>query len=70
MTVVGRDSVCIGGPNASGECLVKDQMTRTLKVSDCVRVTYSPPKQSAAYATPSKIERLDAASHSAGCPRQ
>ena len=70
VTVVGRDSVCIGGPNASGECFVKDETTRNLKVSDCVAVTYRPPNESAAYATPTKIEHLDAASHAADCPRQ
>jgi hypothetical protein len=45
-------------------------MTRNLNVSDCVRVTYTPPDESAAYATPTKIEYLDAASHIADCPRQ
>jgi hypothetical protein len=70
VTVVGSDSVCIGGPNASGECFAKDQMTRNLNVSDCVRVTYTPPNQSAACATPTKIENLDASSHTADCPRQ
>jgi hypothetical protein len=69
VTVVGRDSVCIRGPDASGECFVKDQMTRTLDVSDCVRVTYTP-NGAAAYATPTRIEHLDAATHPADCPRQ
>ena len=69
VTVVGRDTVCIGGPDASGECFVKDQMTRNLNVSDCVRVTYTLPSESAAYATPTKIGDLDAVSYAADCPR-
>jgi hypothetical protein len=69
VTAVGRDSVCVGGADASGECFNKDRRTRNLHVSDCVRVTYTP-DDSAAYSTAAKIERLDAGSHTAECPRQ
>jgi hypothetical protein len=69
VTVVRHNGVCIGGPDASGECFVKDQMTKDLHVSDCIRVTYTP-DESAAYATPTKIEQLDAGSHTSDCPRQ
>jgi hypothetical protein len=70
VTIVSRDSVCIGGPDASGECFVIDQETRDLKVSDGLRVTYTPPGEPTALATPTTIVHLDAASHRAECPRQ
>lgn len=69
VTVVSRHSVCIGGPDASGACFVKDRMTKGLRVSDCLRVTYTP-GESAGYETPTEIEHLDAASHQDDCPRQ
>lgn len=70
VTVVTHDSVCVGGPDASGECFVKDEITQELKVSDCIRVTYTTPDDSRAYATATTIEHLDAASHPTDCPRQ
>jgi hypothetical protein len=69
VTVVSSGSVCIGGPNASGECFVKDQMTRNLRVSDCVRVTYVL-NVSPGLSTASTIQPLDRATHTADCPRQ
>ena len=69
VTVVSHDSVCIGGPDASGECFAKNWLTRNLRVSDCIRVTYEP-DESAAYTTATRIEHLDAARHAADCPRQ
>ena len=42
VTEVDTHSVCIGGPEASGECFVKDQVTEHLHVNDCVSVTYAP----------------------------
>jgi hypothetical protein len=69
VTVVNSDRVCIGGSDASGECFVKNQTTRNLRVSDCVRVTYvlhEVPGPSVA----SKIEHLNAATHPDNCPRQ
>jgi len=69
VTVVSHDSVCIGGPAASGECFVKKHRTRNLHVSDCVRVTCTP-DDSATHSTATKIETLDAANHTADCPRQ
>ncbi len=69
VTVVSHDRVCVGGPDASGECFAHDHLTRYLHVSDCVRVTYIP-DQSAAASTATKIEHLDAASHPMECPRQ
>ena len=69
VTVVSRDSVCIGGADASGECFIQNRMLRNLHVSDCVRVTYTP-DDSASYPTATTIENLDAAAHAADCPRQ
>src|SRR5918993_2693275 len=42
VTEVDAHTVCIGGPAASGECFVKDQVTERLRVNDCVSVTYAP----------------------------
>ena len=42
VTEVDTHTVCIGGPEASGECFVKDQVTERLRVNDCVSVTYAP----------------------------
>jgi hypothetical protein len=39
VTVVKSTTACIGGPSASGECFVRDRLTRSLHVGDCVRVT-------------------------------
>jgi hypothetical protein len=69
VTVVDSDTVCIGGPDASGECFVRDQMTKNLRVSDCVRVTYAL-HDSPGPSTASKIQPLDAATHAVDCPRQ
>jgi hypothetical protein len=69
VTVVRHNSVCVGGPGASGECFVKDSMTRNLHVSECVRVTYTP-DDSTTYSTATKLEQLDAATNAADCPRQ
>jgi hypothetical protein len=69
VTVVSHHSVCIGGPNASGECFAKDQLTRHLQVTDCVRVTYRR-DDSAAHATLTDVEHLVAGDHPADCLRQ
>jgi hypothetical protein len=69
VTVVSHHTVCVGGPDASGECFVKNRVTRNLHVSDCVRVTYTL-GDSAAVATAARIDRLEAASHTADCPRE
>jgi hypothetical protein len=69
VTVVTRDRVCVGGAGASGECFLRDWMTRGLGVSDCVRVTYTP-DDSAPYSTGTKVDTLDAAGHADACPHQ
>jgi hypothetical protein len=60
VTIINQTRVCVGGPDASGECFVKDRLTRNLHVSDCVRVTYLL-QGSARPSTASRIEHLDAA---------
>jgi hypothetical protein len=67
VTVVSHDSVCVGGPAASGECFVQDRTTRRLHVGECLRVTYTP-DGTAAYQAAARIEHLDAARHGVGCP--
>ena len=69
VTVVSRDSICVGGPDASGEGFGKNPVTRNLHVSDCVRVTYTP-DDSTTRSTATRIERLDAAINAADCPPQ
>jgi hypothetical protein len=69
VTTVNSHTVCIGGPDASGECFVKDQMTKNLHVSDCVRVTYDL-HDSPEPSTASKVQHLDRVTHAADCPRQ
>jgi len=69
VTVVDSTGVCIGGPEATGECLVKDRLTRDLHVSDCVRVTYVV-REVPGPSTATKVDRLDAAENSKACPRQ
>jgi hypothetical protein len=69
VTAVSPRGVCIGGRDAGGECFVRNRMTRSLRVSDCVRVTYtlhdSPGPSSA-----TRIEQLDTASHAIDCPHR
>jgi hypothetical protein len=69
VTVVGASGVCVGGPEASGECFVRDRLTRDLHVSDCVRVTYVV-HDSPGRSTATKVERLDPSKHADACPRQ
>lgn len=69
VTVVHSTGVCIGGPEASGECFVEDRLTRDLHVGDCVRVTYLL-RDSSGPSTATKVERADAAKNFEACPRQ
>lgn len=66
VTVVNPQRVCVGGPDASGECFIKPRSTQGLHVSDCVRVTYTL-HDSPGPSTATKIEHLDAATHTADC---
>ncbi len=67
--MVNASRVCIGGTDASGECFIKNQLTKDLRVSDCIRITYTL-HDSPGPSTPSRIEQLDAAAHAAACPPQ
>src|SRR5918994_4687756 len=61
---VDAHTVCIGGPAASGECFVKDQVTERLRVNDCVSVTYAPePPELGPY----RAKRVSAADVLLGC---
>lgn len=69
VTTVHGSTVCVGGPDASGECFALDSVTRGLRVNDCVRVTYIP-TNSDTPATATEVEHLDAATDASICPRQ
>lgn len=69
VTVVNASRVCIGATDESGECFIKNQLTKQLRVSNCIRVTYTL-HDSPGPSTPSEIEHLKAATHAAACPRQ
>ena len=69
VTVVDHDTVCIGGLNASGECFVRNRVTRSLRVDDCVRVTYLP-YESSGPSTALKVGHVDRAAHATECPHQ
>jgi hypothetical protein len=40
VTAVDATGVCVGGPDASGDCFLATPVTQALHVGDCVRVTY------------------------------
>lgn len=69
VTEVEGDTVCVGGPEASGECFVKDQVTERLRLKDCVTVTYSmeTPDPPGPYRA-TKILPADPDSHRTECP--
>lgn len=37
--------VCVAAPEASGECFVKNRVTSSMRVGDCVTVTFYSPEQ-------------------------
>jgi nitrous oxide reductase accessory protein NosL len=68
VTEVDAGTVCVGGPEASGECFVKDQVTERLRLNDCVSVTYAPePPQQGPYRA-KEVAAADVASHPSECP--
>ncbi|MGC4111304.1 MAG: hypothetical protein QM747_12940 [Nocardioides sp.] len=69
VTAVNQHAVCVGGPDASGDCFTLDALTRSLRVNDCVRVTYTPDNR-AAPSTATTVDHLDPATHASQCPRQ
>lgn len=70
VTEVDASDVCIGGPEASGECFVKDQVTERLAVTDCVSVTYTPRAEKLGPARAIKVAAADRDSHPLECPKQ
>jgi hypothetical protein len=69
VTVMNAHRVCVGGPDASGECFVKSEATSSLRVSDCVRVTYVL-HDSPGPSIPSSLGTLDGSRHASECPHQ
>ncbi len=70
VTEVDASGVCIGGPEASGECFVKDQVTGRLRVNDCVSVTYAPDPGKLGASRAIKVSPADRDSHPSECPGQ
>src|SRR5918993_2589158 len=68
VTEVDTHTVCIGGPEASGECFIKDQITERLRVNDCVSVTYTPEPGNVALSRANKVVAAEPASHQVECP--
>lgn len=68
ISVVSASTVCIAGPQASGECFVKDGVTQSLRLGQCVQVTYPVDSGGQGPATPSAVALEDAAAHRAECP--
>jgi hypothetical protein len=70
VTEVHARTVCVGAPEARGECFDKDQVTEHLRVKDCVSVTYTPEPGKVGQARAKKVVQADQASHQAECPLQ
>ena len=70
VTEVGTSGVCIGGPEASGECFLKDQLTERLLVNDCVSVTYTPGPRRLGPSRATKVSAAHRDSHPLDCPEQ
>ena len=70
VTEVDANTVCVGAPEAKGECFVKDQVTERLHLKDCVSVTYTPEPENVAPSRATTVVAADRASHQAECPEQ
>lgn len=68
VTEVDTSGVCIGGPKASGECFVKDEVTERLRVNDCVSVTYALESRERGPYRAEKVLAADRDSHPLECP--
>lgn len=68
VTEVDARTVCVGAPEAKGECFIKDQVTERLSVKDCVSVTYTPEPGNVAPSRAHKVGAADRASHQVECP--
>ena len=70
VTEVDDSGVCIGGPEAWGQCFVTDQVTERLRVNDCVRVTYAPDPKRLGPSRATKVSAVDRDAHPLECPGQ
>jgi len=70
VTEVHAATVCVGAPEAKGECFIKDQVTERLRVKDCVSVTYTPEPGKVEPSRAMKVLAADRASHEVECPEQ
>ena len=68
--MVNARTVCIGGPEADGECFVKDPVTQRLRVDDCVSVTYAPTSREGGPYRATKVSGEAVDSHPDECPGQ
>ncbi len=70
VTEVEANTVCVGAPEAKGECFIKDQVTERLRVKDCVSVTYTPDPGNVAPSRATNVVAADRSSHQVECPEQ
>lgn len=70
VTEVHARTVCVGAPEAKGECFIKDRVTERLRVKDCVSITYTPEPGKVAPSLAKKVVAADRASHQVECPQQ
>lgn len=69
VTGIGLHRVCVGAPEAAGECFWQTPLTAGLRANDCVQVTYASPAQPTS--TPKKLQkvtRVNASDHPRDCP--
>jgi hypothetical protein len=70
VTEVYARTICVGAPEAKGECFIKDQVTERLRVKDCVSVMYTPEPGDMGPSRANKVVAADRASHQVECPEQ
>lgn len=70
VTEIDASGVCIGGPEASGECFVKDRVTERLRVNDRVSVTYIPDSGKLGPSRATEVSAADRELHPLDCPGQ
>ena len=68
VTEVHARTVCVGAPEAKGECVIKDQVTERLRMKDCVTVTYTPEPGNVTPSRAKKVVAANRASHQVECP--
>ena len=69
VTGIGSHRVCVGAPEAAGECFWQGPLTSGLHANDCVQVTYALPAQpTSAPKKLQKVARVNASDHPRDCP--